>query len=66
MAEPGQHHDGELERGAKRQSVAADVVPRHRLLQRGQRSGQVTGPDPDDASPLQGHAQNGIVGAGAG
>jgi hypothetical protein len=43
--------------------VAVGVMLRHRFLQRGQRSGQVAVPGPDEASPRQGIAENGIAGS---
>jgi len=66
FAEPGQRRGGDLERHAEQQSVSIGVLPRHGFLQRGQRSGQVAGLGPDEASPRQGAVEHGIEGSGAG
>jgi hypothetical protein len=66
FAEPGKYHGGDPQRYAERQPIAVGVLLRHCFLQRGQRSGQVAGPGPDDASPRQGIVENGIAGSGAG
>ena len=46
FAEPGQHPGGGTQREAEQQPGAVGVVSQRRLLQRGQRSGQVAGCGP--------------------
>jgi hypothetical protein len=66
LADLGQHHGGDPERVAELHPDAVSVVLQRRLLQYGQRSGQVAGAGPDDPGPHQGKADDGVEGSGAG
>jgi hypothetical protein len=66
LAEPGQHYGCALERHTEQQPVAGGMLHHHRFPQRGQRSGQVAGLGPDEASRRQGDVENGIEGSSTG
>ena len=53
FAQPGQHHGGDTERLADERPGAVGVVPQRRLLQRGQRSGQVAVAGPDGPASVK-------------